>query len=769
MSSFPAVVQQALTERETFPPTSSKRLFYLLGFLALTYAFFAGLRTVSDFDLGWQMATGRWIVQHHSVPSVDVLSYAAAGQPWIYPTGAGLIFYCAYLVGGFALLSWIGAMACVGTVALLLRRNSGVGAAIAILAVPVIALRTTPRADMFTVVLFAGFLSILWQQHRTGAARLWLLPLLMLAWVNLHLGFLAGLGLVLAYVVTELLDAAFGKRHDALKRLRHAMPWLTASALATLLNPWGWGIYQALLIQQRVNSQHEYLIAEWSRLPLTWAAIANALTLRQTGSAMYMLLAIAGIAVILALRRAQWGAAMMLLGASYVGARYMRMGAIFACVVVIVGGPILSEALPKLISGLKSRRVRSLMAPTAVVLLAALVGVRCFDLATNRFYLRGSSESTFGAGLSWWFPERAAEFITSHNLPGEIFNSYDEGGYVAWRLGPERRNTIDGRAPVFGAQAIQRNSKLLQSSPDSPLWQQEASRFGINTILLPLGRFDGIELTKLLEFCNSASWQPVYLDEVSAVFVRRDAPGAADLLQSKAVDCASALLPLHLPQKQDAAAFNAWANSAAILAQLGRTSEALAATDNALAIFPDSSFAHWLRGSLLAAMNRPEEAQAEYLDAVSLESSDVTWSALADFYRTHGRTGEAIDAMQRAAALSPRPFTLQSNLGYLYLRTNRPQDALRAFDAAQRSAPANVAAADNGAFDFMLAQGRSVAWNQLGDVSRAIAFQEKATQLQPDAPEPWRRLAKLYRNAGRNDDALRAELTAAAAEQKRGN
>ena len=141
-------------------------------------------------------------------------------------------------------------------------------------------------------------------------------------------------------------------------------------------------------------------------------------------------------------------------------------------------------------------------------------------------------------------------------------------------------------------------------------------------------------------------------------------------------------------------------------------------------------------------------------------------AALADFYRTHGRTAQAIDAMQRAAALSPRPFTVQSNLGYLYLKANRSQDALRAFDAAEHSAPANVAAADNGTFDFMLAQGRSVAWNQLGDVARAIAFQEKATQMQPDAPEPWRRLAKLYRSAGRNEDALRAELTATAAEQK---
>ncbi len=78
-----------------------------------------------------------------------------------------------------------------GSIALLLRRNTAVGAALAILAVPLIAWRTSPRADMFSVVLFAAFFSLLWENYRTGRARLWLLPLLMLAWrVNLHLEFL---------------------------------------------------------------------------------------------------------------------------------------------------------------------------------------------------------------------------------------------------------------------------------------------------------------------------------------------------------------------------------------------------------------------------------------------------------------------------------------------------------------------------------------------------------------------------------------------------
>src|ERR1700680_3207886 len=129
------------------------RLFLILATVALIYALLAGLRTVSDLDVGWQLATGRWVAQHHHVSSTDVFSYTAQGEPWIYPVGAGLLLYAAYSLGGYALISWMGAVACLGSVALLLRRGSAVGAGIAILAIPLIAQRTAPRADLFTVVL----------------------------------------------------------------------------------------------------------------------------------------------------------------------------------------------------------------------------------------------------------------------------------------------------------------------------------------------------------------------------------------------------------------------------------------------------------------------------------------------------------------------------------------------------------------------------------------------------------------------------------------
>ena len=95
----------------------------VLSLVAVGYAFLAGLRTLTVTDLGWQLATARWIVQHHEIPSTDVFSYTAQGQPWVYPVGSGLIFYGAYLLGGYALLSWIRAAACAGTVALLVRED----------------------------------------------------------------------------------------------------------------------------------------------------------------------------------------------------------------------------------------------------------------------------------------------------------------------------------------------------------------------------------------------------------------------------------------------------------------------------------------------------------------------------------------------------------------------------------------------------------------------------------------------------------------------
>src|SRR5262249_8057345 len=83
-------------------------------------AFRARLHTLHQDDLFWMLATARWIIQHREIPWTDHFSYTAQGQPWIYPVGGSLLFYGVWLIGGYAALSWLGAVSTAAAAALLL-------------------------------------------------------------------------------------------------------------------------------------------------------------------------------------------------------------------------------------------------------------------------------------------------------------------------------------------------------------------------------------------------------------------------------------------------------------------------------------------------------------------------------------------------------------------------------------------------------------------------------------------------------------------------
>jgi tetratricopeptide (TPR) repeat protein len=751
-------------------PTLGRRLFLILGSLALIYAFLAGLRTVSDFDTFWQMATGRWVVQHHQIPSVDVLSYTANGQHWIYPVGAGVLFYGAFLLGGFHLLSWISAAACAGTVALLLRRNTAAGAAIAILSVPLIADRTPPRADMFSVLLFATFLSILWEYYRTGRALLWLLPPLMVFWVNVHFGFAAGLGLILAYIGAEALELVCGeqRRCTALERLQHAYRWLALTTFATFINPWGWGIYRALLLQQRANAQQQLWIIEWRGVRLNWPAAHAALTAGGPKSATYVLLVVAGFAGIVALLQKRFAAAVLLFGSMYPPVQHTRMGAVFACVLVVVAGPALYQATVGVVSRFRSPRTRTVLAGMAVAAIAMLVWIRASDLVTDRYYFGGTPQiSTFGTGLSWWFPERAADFIDRQDLPGEIFNTYDEGGYVTWELGPKRLDYLDGRDTLFGLQRVNRERQLLQSDSDSAAWQQEADQYHINTILLSRG--NGIEHGRLKDLCNAHTWRPVYLDNVSAVFVRRTAQ-TARLIQQFPMNCTTAPFSPAEEGSDRSSQFLAAFNAAAVLNALGRNYEALAASERASALFPGDANAHLERAAALAALDRRSEAEQEFFRAIALSPSEFTWSALADLYVKEERTTDAIAAIKKAAELQASPAETYVALAKYAIQAGHPDDALEAFAEASRTATEDEnEEAGGSSMLYKVASGRADAYKQIGDLGRAASYQEEAVQIAPDQYEAWNSLAGIYQSLGRSADAGRARTRAASLTQNQPN
>jgi tetratricopeptide (TPR) repeat protein len=751
----------------------TRNAWWIVAAFAVIYGSLGGLHTLQDFDLWWQLATGRWVAQHHQVFSTDVFSYTAVGQPWIYPVLSGLIFYASFLAGGYALLSWLGAVVSAGTVALLLRRNSLAVSALALFAIPLIANRTQPRAEMFTTILFAAFLALLWRHYRTGRGRLWLLPLLMVLWVNLHPGFFAGLALCVAYLTLEALHLPrVNERPAALIRLRDARLWLVLTFVVTLINPWGPKIYLTLFRQQSAQAMHNLWLAEWEGIHLSWASLHQAFNWRDPQTSLWWLAAAALTAICFAIWRRRFGSALVLAVAIYFASQHVRLQALFACVVVVVAGPLIGELVQSCWRAVASRfkypQLRAAAISLIALLLTALAAVRSYDLISNGYYLRSSQQALFGTGVSWWYPDRALSFLERAKLPAEIFNGYALGGYLTWRLFPEYRDYIDSRALPFGTELFFRASQLAAAGPDSATWARESEARGINTIIVPLSRSQGMTLfPQLHAFCHSKSWGLIYLDEVSAIFVRRTVQ-AEPLIQRLAVDCDkfSFDVPLEIEPvhslRRSAELFNVWANAGGVLYSVERYPEALTYLNRAEAVFADNANLHLIRALVLQQMGRAVEAEAEFETSLRLEPNDETWFDLGLFYMTQKRYADAAEIFRQSAETSSRPHEMWMMLGQAELQMRQPDPALAAFDKAEQSSPFRDAGESLGAgFYSLVATGRAKAWYQLADVAKAVEFQEEAVKFAPDDAKLWLGLADLYDAQGRTTKAAEARTHAA--------
>ncbi len=687
--------------------------------LALIYALFAGLRTMGDPDVGWCMATGRWIFQHHSLPSTDVLSYTAYGQEWIYPLLSQVLLYCTYLFGGYSLLSWLGAAACTGTVAIFLRRGRALALVLAALVVPMIAARTSPRAEMFTEVLFAAFVSVLWHYHRSGSGSLWVLPVLMCFWVNLHPGFIAGLGMCVAYVLLEFEDAAAREhRGAALERLRRAAPWLAATGLATFLNPWGPRIYLAVARQNNLNRIHSRWIADWLPVRLTPSALSQAFVWRDPDVAILWLMA-AGVLAMLAALYMRRITSVLLLGTSiYLVSHAARLEGPFASIAVIVGGSILADALVE-IGWIRQcwQRLMPGAAVAVVVVLAFFVVIRVWDLVSNRYYLRESRPySIFGAGESPLFPDRAAEFLLREHLPANIFNDFNSGGFLTWALSPTYPDYIDGRSVPFGADLSLHSQELLRVSLNSGMWQREADQRNINTVIVSIDYVLGsFTLSSLEQSCQSQQWRPVYMDTEAAVFMRVR-PETTGLISRFEVDCNTVRFgnpPVANGMRGRAEQFKYHLNAASILVALDRNRDALGSLESAERIFPDNPYLHYLKGIVFHNLGFEDKVEQELRTSIDLGSEDAPF-ALARYYERQGRFGDEASTLEHAAELSATPHLIYVKLAYAQLAMGRPDKALISFDKAEKASPfVDEAEAYGAEFRKSIAEGRAEACRNL--------------------------------------------------------
>lgn len=760
-----------------FSGRDPERLFRLLvvlfALVVMTTALCAGLHTVSDSDMGWHLATGRYVVQHHQIPRADILSFTSSGEPWAYPPFAGVLFYLVYSQFGYAGLSWVAALACLAIVAYLVRRRDIASIILSLLAVQSIAARTAPRADLFSTVFFALFLGELWSYHRGLRSRLWLFPVLMLCWVNLHPGFIAGLGALAAYVLLEIADLPFSeRRQSALLRLRKSSPWLLAVIVVTVCNPWGVRIYKVAQtlsglsgqVQGRINSSS--FIGEFQGIPVSTHLLKQLLDVRHIENGLTWLLLIAVFLIGRALWQKQFGAAVLLAIALYAGLAHARYMALFAITITIIGGPLLQELCARESSVQQNLNARKLLpympdgiAFLLVVLLCGLAILHTVDYMTSHTYVVFNSDWRFGAGESAWFPERAAAFIERERLPGNIFEEYALGGYVAWRLGPQYPDFLDGRSDRLRPDLVVEQRRLYTADPDSAVWQASAQKWNLNIIIVATSGFRALQKLNPMAFCRSANWRAVYMDDASMVFVR-NVQQNQPWIDRLAIDCTTQSLtpPTGASRAQ---LYDFYINSGALFFDLHRDAEAESALYRASQLYPKDPNVHLLLAGLRQRQGDLRATEQEYLISLALNDNSNAWFALGNLYAYEGRSEEAIRAIKTAAGMSVEPVDMYLVLGQLELAQHNPEQALEMYGKAESSSPFRAGGESLAPELYArIAEGRSEAHRLAGRWPEAIQFQLEAVQLTPGDKRRLMRLANLYEATGQRMLAAEVEQKA---------
>ena len=117
------------------------------------------------------------------------------------------------------------------------------------------------------------------------------------------------------------------------------------------------------------------------------------------------------------------------------------------------------------------------------------------------------SEASLRKTLNKNFPEKAASYIETHGLQGPLYNSFDWGGYLIWRL-PGLPVSIDGRANLY-EDALAGAVNTMKGRKD---WAQDPDFKKARTILLE----QDSSLVTVLR--SDAHYRLLYEDDMAAVF-----------------------------------------------------------------------------------------------------------------------------------------------------------------------------------------------------------------------------------------------------------
>jgi len=544
-------------------PTSSALRFLLpsvrdIIFIFLFWSLLAGPlsnRPLADPDIGWHIRTGEQILATHSLPRTDPFSSTMQSQPWfawewLYDILLGILHHACGLNGVVWLCALLVAAIFVLLLSQLLQRGTGLLLAIVLMllaeAASTIHLYARPHivSWLFSLLWFAALENWDRWERREHASLprsiLWFFPASMVLWVNLHGGWLFGMALLGIYTFAAFVESL--RMHDAFAAIRvahraraMAVAWV-ASAVATLVNPFGWRlhahIYRYLGDRYLMNRIDEFQSPDFHGWAQRCFAVILALTLIAFAGNRLSDNPLSFNRLLVNSGKLRLSQLLVVLLAVCAGLYSSRNLPVSSMLLVLVAGPILWENFASLADepgawerlrnytarissfsdrmGAQEMQLRGHLWPVISVALA-------FAICLQGGWL-GSRQLIHAEFDQKKVPVAAVTFLQKENVEEPpvtepVFSTDSWGGYLIYRMYPEREVIVDDRHDLYGSDRIRQYLILTQAQPG---WQSVLKKWQIRTALLPAGS----TLSNLLRELPQ-DWRVAYEDKVAVVFERR--------------------------------------------------------------------------------------------------------------------------------------------------------------------------------------------------------------------------------------------------------
>jgi hypothetical protein len=464
---------------------------------------------VADPDLWGHLRFGQATLAHAHLTLRDPYSYSAFGHPWHNHEWLTEVLMAALynLAGVAGLKFWKFAMSAV-TVIFIAAAMAETGASITLQLLLILAAglalsgQIQFRPQLFTFAFLSVLMTLMARYNYRGRAALWLAIPMLALWANLHGGFIVGiasLGLFTIVIAAEDL-----RDHRGLRRALYPGAVTVVSIAATLLNPYGIGMWYAVA-HALTNPFTRGAVSDWR--PLVEAVIVQART-APAGIFYYSaaIVLIAGFALSMAMAPRGGGdlplvaIALMMVVAALLSVRNMALA------VIAMAAPLARHAELALTAGRSADDAAQpppirQSAPNQVIMAAAAIALLGY---TGLF--RGPLED---AGR---YPAGAVAFIDSHHLHGNLLCDFNWGEYLIWHLWPGSKVFIDGRYDtVYPEKVIDHYLTFFFNRPGAAAVLKD---YPHDFVLIP------IKCRAYLLMNASPGWKLVYHDADSALFAR---------------------------------------------------------------------------------------------------------------------------------------------------------------------------------------------------------------------------------------------------------